>query len=210
MNKRIHLWPVIIMVLSCILFLSCKKDECISNSYALQETWKVTPEKDSIIVGDTLYFVSQFSNKPFDYISNKSVDLSGSAIINTTLGVYVLKSGASNFGSAIDSFQFIPVKGRVETAPNLAPDHIKQIYHEEFGGEYIISFKIIALKRGIYVFGFSDGLARRKNASSCEDGGGIGYVNSNANNHFYFVEQFYGTTNLPSGEREHSYSFKVK
>lgn len=192
------------------MMATCKKNECVGNSYSLQETWNITVEKDSISVGDTLTFLSKFSNKPFDYKINANIDFSGDALVNTTFGVYELKGGSSNMTSAIDSFKFLPILGRVETDPTTNPSALKQVFHEEFGTDYVLKFQIIALKKGIYTLGLSDGLAKRKRNNSCDDGAGIQYANSNTNNHIYFQEQFYGTTNIPANNRTHSYCFKVK
>jgi len=192
------------------MMATCKKNECVGNSYSLKETWNITIEKDSIGVGDTLTFLSKFPNKPFDYNINANIDFSGDALINTTFGVYVLKTGSVNMTSAIDSFRFLPILGRVETDPTTNPSALKQVFHQEYGTDYILKFQIIALKKGIYTFGLSDGLAKRKRANSCDDGAGILFTNSNLNNHIYFQEQFYGTTNIPNSNRTHSYCFKVK
>lgn len=211
MNKRIHILSLLIgLFISCTLLAACKKDECVTNSFTLKETWKILPEKDSINVGDTLTFLSQFSNHPFDYNSNKNVDFSSNAIINSTLGVYVLRPGGTNLVAAIDSFKFLSVLGKIETNASLGADHIKQIFYQEANGNYIINFQIIALKKGIYSLGFSDGIATRNKSTNCDDKAGIVFSNNNANNHIYYLKQFYGTTNLPAGESEHGYCFKVK
>ncbi len=206
-KKHYTIFSAVIVALSCF-FATCKKAECVGYSYSLKESWSVSPGSDSISVGDTITIYSAFPNHPFDYSSNKNVDFSGNAEIGTTLGVYVLKPGTSNFGSAVDSFRFIQMIGRAESAINA--DHVKQIYHTETGNMYILQLKMIALKKGIYCLGISDGIGRRKNSSSCNDNAGILYTISNSDNHIYYYEQFYSTVNLPAGEREHAYLFKVK
>lgn len=192
------------------MMATCKKSECISNSYSLKESWSITPERDSINVGDTLNFISKFLIQPFDYNSNKNVNFGGGASVNTTLVIYCLRPNATNVLSGRDSFNFLELKGKVVSDPNPINNHIKQVYHEEVNNNYELNFKMVALKKGIFAIILSDGLAIKKNGTPCDDGAGILYTNANTNNHVYYQEQFYGTTNIPPSNRTHTYCFKVK
>ncbi len=209
-TKKIWVSILITIVITLNIFSSCKKDNCISNAYQFREKWKILPEKDSINIGDTLIFLSKISNKPFDFNTNKNIDYSGNATINSTFGIYILKNGSNNFIGAVDSFKFINIKGKLVTDPNISPSNLKQTFHDEYQGEYIIECLIIAQKKGIYLFGLSDGISVRKSSTICKDGASIQFTNSNVNNHIYFEEQFYGTTNIPESDRTHGYAFKVK
>ncbi len=69
---------------------------------------------------------------------------------------------------------------------------------------------MVALRKGIYTLTLSDGLAIKQNSTLCKDGAGIEFKIANTNNHIYFEEQFYGTTNIPENNRTHTYCFKVE
>lgn len=199
---------VAVLTISSNLFASCKKNECIGNAYQLKETWSITPQKDSINIGDTLIFNSQFSNHPFDYNSNKNVDFSGNASIGTPFDLRIIK-GLNDLRPAIDSFTFFILTGSIK--PNdRVPHQIKDIEWGENNGIYQIKFGLIAQKKGDYAFTLPDAIGRLKKTKECEDGAGVALTNSNLKNNAYLLRPYYSYPNVPADDSAHIFCIRVK
>ncbi|MCY7293215.1 MAG: hypothetical protein LH615_13640, partial [Ferruginibacter sp.] len=138
-NRCTHYFLILMSPL--FFFGSCKKNkgECLGNAYSLKETWKITPEKDSIYVGDTIVFSSTFANNPFDYNTNKNVNFSGNALIGTGLSISRI-NGYNGFQPALDSFMLYTLEGKFQNN-DIQPNRIKDIFWLEIGSFY--SIKII-------------------------------------------------------------------
>ena len=201
---------VLLFVMFSFLFATCKKNkgECIGNAYKLKETWNLLPQRDSINIGDTLIFSSNFSNQPFDYNTNKNVDFSGNAVIGTSFAVRSI-IGYNNLKDAVDSFDFFSVSGKID--PNtVAPKRIKDLYWLEENNMYKIKFGMVAKKRGDYSFTVPNGLGRLNKNNECESGAGIFLNNSNAKNNMYLFYPYYGGAFVPENDSTHNFCIRVK
>lgn len=197
-----------VLTISSNLFASCKKSECFGNAYQLKETWSITPQRDSINIGDTLIFSSSFSNRPYDYNTQSNVDFSGNALVGTPFGVRFVK-GYNDLKPAIDSFGFFLIAGRYKDN-DISPKHIKDIFWTESNNVYEIKFGIIAKKRGDYSFSVSDAIGRLTEAKECEDGAGIVLSNSNSDNNAELSHPYYGVNYVPGTDSTHIFCIRVK
>jgi len=202
MDTKQNILLIFIISTTC-LFPTCKKGEVINESYTynFKANWSITPERDSINVGDTLTIESTFSNYPFDYNTNLNVDFSGNALIGTSLTLRAIK-GFNNAPPAIDSFSFISLIGKCET--DFQFSYIKQIYWQEINNTYSVKVKIIALKKGIFFISIIDALAKNKKNSAS-----VLLSNNNIKNNSYYLESYYGTI-LPEKDKKYVYCFKVR
>lgn len=192
------------------LFATCKKNkgECIGNSYSLKETWTISPERDSINIGDTLLFSSRFSNRPFDYNTNTNVDFSGNALIGTSFDLRIIK-GFNDLKPSIDSFSFFILEGRYNENDRI-PNQIKDIFWTEVTNFYSIKFGLIAKKKGDYVFTLSDAIGKLRSADNCSNGAGILLANKNIRNNAYLLRPYYNFPNVPSSDSIHIFCIRVK
>jgi hypothetical protein len=206
--------PFFIIVLFFVIlpFLSatCKKNkgECIGNAYSLKETWNVLPQKDSISIGDTLIFSSNFSNRPFDYNTNTNVDFSGSGLVGTSFSIRIVK-GYNDLKPAIDSFSLFLLEGKYNDN-DLKPTQIKDIFWVESNSTYKIKIGIIARKKGDYSITTPDAIGRLKKANECENGAGIILSNSNVKNNAYLSHPYYGLPYVPGTDSTHIFCIRVK
>lgn len=190
-----------------IAFAGCGKDDCIGHSYGFKSTWKVLPEKDSIIEGDTLIFSSTINR--LDLNTNVIIDLGNNSIINTPVAIFSLK-GNGILKPAVDSFEFIVFKGSLISNLTTNPASIKQLTYATYNNEYKFEFKVIAKKKGIYVFGFPDAYLTRDIGNSCKDQGVIQLTNNNINNNLhYYKDLYYQGLPVPADDSSHGFSFKV-
>ncbi len=169
----------------------------------------VYPEKDSINVGDTIWFTSFIPVQMMDTIMNQIIDYSGASNFRTQIN-FDLVSFTNPTAGAVDSFEYVPMKGSISTNP-LSPHAAKTVVYTEQNGNYELSFGLVALKKGIYVVTVIDIENSRKNCSDAY----ITLTLSNINKHQHYLETiFYPGSpwgdNIPLIEQTHSYCFKVK
>lgn len=192
------------------LFATCKKDngECIRNSYSFKEKWIISPQRDSIAIGDTILFSSKISTHPFDYNTNAQIDFSNNALIGTSLSIRSIK-GYNNVKDAVDSFSLFTVDGRFNYNMSL-PGRILDIYWLAVNEFYEIKIGIIAKKKGDYSITLSDALGKLNNNNSCESGAGIILANNNNNNNAYLSHPYYGLPYVPGTDSTHIFCIRVK
>lgn len=192
------------------LFATCKKNkgECIGNAYKLKETWNVLPQRDSVNIGDTLFFSSSFSNMPFDYNTNTNVDFSGNALIGTPFSIRSIK-GFNNLKPAIDSFSYFLLEGSYKDG-DLSPNEIKSIFWIESNNQYKIKIGIIARRKGDYMVTIPDAIGRLKKENECESGAGITLSNSNSKNNAYLSRPYYSLPSVPLNDSIHMFCIRVK
>lgn len=165
-------------------FLGCRK-KCINNHYDFHGTGLFYPEKDSIEVGDTIWCNSIIPMKNLDINSNQTIDYSGASNFATDINFNIINSNDPTIG-AVDSFKYIPVNGDIST--NLNSTHAsKSVTYLEETDNYLLTFGIVALKKGIYVMTVVDIENSYKKCSKA-------YINFNLNNidkHQYYLKEIY-------------------
>ena len=198
------------MVLFGILLLdpSCKK-LCVPASYSFRiNNCMIQPDKDSINIGDTLYFNSVFSTTMINLTDGKNIDYSSADNMGDILGVGEL-IGQNTISDAVKYFSYIPMVGKIYTDSSVDPFRVKQTSYSEENGYYILKFGIVPQKSGIYIFSIADmpDVVRKCARSSI-----IMQFSSSINNHLYYLKDIYygGGPIIYSGDPTHTYSFKVK
>ncbi len=206
--KKTWLSILITIVITSNFFATCKKEECIGNTYQLKESWKIFPQKDSINIGDTLIFTSIISNMPLDYNSNKVINFTGNALIGTS---FITRQiiGLNNLRDAVDSFDYFVIDGKLDANSNV-PKRTKDLYWIENSGFYKAKFGIIARKKGNYSFTLPDALAKLSKNNNCSDGAGIILSNTNSNNNAYLSHPYYDLNYVPGTDSAHIFCIRVK
>lgn len=209
-TKNPLLYILLFLILFSFLFATCKKNkgECIGNAYQLKETWNVLPQRDSINIGDTLIFSSNFPNRPFDYSSNKNIDFSGNALVGTPFMVRIVK-GYNDLRPAIDSFSLFLLEGRYQDN-DLKPSQIKDIFWMESNSVYKIKIGIICRKKGDYLITIPDAIGKLTLDNSCGSGAGIYLSNNNIKNNMYLFYPYYGGPFVPQNDSTHNFCIRVK
>ena len=212
-NMGIKSWilqTTIIFVFFSFLSSTCKKKkgECIGNTYQLKETWNILPQRDSINIGDTLIFSSNFSNRPFDFNTNSNVDFSGNALVGTPFMVRIIR-GYNDLRPAIDSFSLFLLDGRYNDN-DIKPSQIKDIFWMESNSAYKIKIGIIARKKGEYLITIPDAIGKLTKDNSCASGAGIYLSNNNIKNNMYLFYPYYGGSFVPQNDSTHNFCIRVK
>lgn len=209
-KKNLLLITVTILV---IVINSCHK-RCIPESYALTggiSTFR--PDADSIHVGDTLWFSSSFPvNLKYPKGSGTDsavVDLSGASNVATDIH-FDASPKKDTVTRALDSFRIIPLIGKIEINP-LDEHGAATITFKEEQGNFIASFGIVALKKGIYYITILDIYQVMKN---CTKASVAIPISSGINQHLNYLDSVYfpGSIyepSIPNFEITHDYCFKV-
>lgn len=183
-----------------ILSYSCHK-ACHERNYIFTTNNLFYPEKDSIQVGDTLWLTCTISkNQRLVYFSGAE-NLGGNLIISN------IDSFGNSSRGAVEKFTYFNVAGSVYSVPNLNPKNDKQVSYLETDSAYNLNVGIIALKKGIYIFSFSDDPGVYRTGSPSCGVANFLFVNANKNKHLYLFEDLHGK--LGENDNLHSYCFKV-
>lgn len=203
----------IAILLSGFFIIGCHKN-CDPKSYDLNGgISNFFPSKDSIHIGDTLWFASSVpvDLKYWNYTGNDSVFLNMSGAENVATDIHFITFPQKNlYLEALDSFKLIPIKGQIQVNP-LAPHGAETVNFVEEQGSFVVSFGIVAQKRGVFCITILDIDFARKN---CIEASITIPINDTVNQHLYFLDSVYFPGSryepaIPNYELTHDYCFKV-
>lgn len=194
-----------ILIIVILINSGCPKP-CNQSSYAFNINCQITPDKDSIHVGDTLYLKSSFSDSLIDQTSGQLIIYNNSGGIGSTLSVSTLLPGDTLATDAVFNFDYFIINGNIYNERNIPrPDGVQQLTYQEVGKMYLLKVGLIAKKTGNYVFGLGDGISISSRCSNASFSTSI----NNTNQHFYLVEQWIPGDVLNDYGKRHVYYFKV-
>jgi hypothetical protein len=196
------------VVFVTVFFCACHKP-CLPAKYSFTGgTASVFPDKDSIQIGDTLWFATSLplTYKYWNGGADSSVyNLSGATNVATDIHLTAL-IGPNQLVGAIDSFLFTPAtKGSYRTH-SLIPQAGKTITYAQGSNSYDFSFGIIAQKKGIYCLTIIDIYQAMKNCNKIS----VVVEMKNTDSHLHYLRDiYYGGGNIDQVDLTHSYCFKV-
>jgi hypothetical protein len=201
MNRLLIAFIMIFSIELAVTIGSCGKP-CHEPDHNFRIFDSFFPEKDSIKIGDTLFFTC--------IILKMETDIDTHVLINFSnldnLGNNLIVSDISKFNqqrNAADSFSFFNVYGEIYSDQYSA----KQLKFEESDTSYSLKVGLIALKAGRYIFTLPDAPGiYRKGHLKCGRGN-FEILNSNVDKHLYLFENIWGQ--LSTYDSLHSYCIKV-
>lgn len=191
-----------------IVVSSCHK-RCIPRQFNLNGgTLSVFPDKDSIHIGDTLWFNCSIPVNLKYHVSNASdsgnYNITGATNFRTDFQLTTLLSVNMQAG-AIDSFSFMAGAGGFQSEP-LDPDTRKIISFEEINGNYIFSLALVPKKKGIYALIIIDIYQAMIRCDKLS----VAILMSNMDNHLHYLADIYfGGQPVDPLDLTHDYCFKV-
>ena len=198
-----------------ILFAICGCHKlCSPANYRLAGGISIfSPVKDSIHIGDTLWFSCSFpANSKFKNLNdNDSINLNLSKASNVITDIHVSAiPKRDTITDALDSFIFINGKGAIYVN-HLAPHTAETITFIEENNKYQSSWGIVAQKKGIYVITIIDMYQIEK---SCIKASLTIPITDSIDKHLYFLNEIYFPGSryeqgIPGYELTHDYCFKV-
>lgn len=197
------------LLIVAVINSGCPKP-CIEANYSFAVNSQITPDLDSVKVGDTIFLTSSFSTKLTDHASGQMIDYGNSTGIGSTLAVSNLPIGDTIAKDAVFNFDYTSLSGRVYNDRNIPrPDGVQQLTYQEIGGNYVLKVGLIAKQTGNYILGLGDGLSNGRNTSrSCKKASFNISIN-NTNQHFYLIKNWVPGIILNDYGKKHVYYFKV-
>ncbi len=184
----------------------CKK-RCVEVNYSLKAFVNVSPSKDSLLVGDTLYFESKTSTLFYDYNNSRNVDFSGAINFGTALGIGELNLSADSIRGAINNFILIPLKG--EFSSSALPQKVKQVKFVEESGFYYFKLGIVPKQKGIYSISLADATNTIHRSSKCEKAN-ISVEYQAIDQHLHYLQDlYYKGAPIAQIDKTHVYCFQV-
>jgi hypothetical protein len=204
---------IITATILAFLIIACQK-HCIPMTYALTGGISTfNPDKDSIRVGDTLWFSTSFPVK-LKYVASSSsdsemVDLNGATNVGTDIHIIAFPK-KNLYTGALDSFLILPLIGTVAVNP-LAADAAETINLQEVQNNFVSAFALVAQKKGVYCIQIIDIYQAMKNCTKASVTLPIGNL---VNQHLNYLDSVYfpGSRYEPSissFDLTHDYCFTV-
>ena len=189
------------------IFGTCKKGGlgCADTVYSFQIGENVTPDKDSIRIGDTIFLNVNAPTKLNDLQSGNLIDYSGAANFGNVIGLLRFLPGHQSRG-AINDFNLLVVKGT--KVNSIDPLTNQEVLFTEENGSYKFSMAVIPKDTGRYVLTISNAAnVYRKNNKCTKASFTIDFQSTNQ--HFYFLQLWRPDLILDERGKKKVYYFKV-
>jgi hypothetical protein len=99
-----------------VLFTACPLAECLEGNRVFDASqYRFSPPDSLLKVGDTLWLTSRFSCKALTNLVTKMPEDYCGASVGSSLSILSMLS--ISFKGAVDSFDFVSIKGRIFTHP---------------------------------------------------------------------------------------------
>ena len=198
---------LIVAFISLIQLTGCDPPE--GPSYAFSVTASLSPSRDTVSIGDTLYLTSSFPTKLTDNRTGKIVDYSNSVDLSSSIGF----ADFTKFGTTTDStttkyMHYVKLEGDVyndKTMPLYWNGN--RVRYEENDGYYKLKIGMIPQKKGMYIFSIGDPFS---NGQAGHSGRSASFTISlvNTEQHLHYYEDIYGPKSY--SDRVRAYCFVVK
>lgn len=181
----------------------CKKEGCSDEKFLFEVSVKASPDRDSILINDTIWLEINESVNLKDLTTNTFVNFNNAANLGSTIGFEELLGNSQRQDAVID-FSYFLTSGTEISSIN--PARFKEYLLKEESGRYIFRLGIIPKKIGIFRIGFSDAANVFIKNNGCKKAD-FKILFKNTNQHLYFNDQNFGIiTPIPNA----MYCFKVK
>ena len=192
---------IIVLLLSARCGKPCKEAQY---QFFMQEIFY--PEKDSMLVGDTLFLSSSHSTTFKDTLSNSLINFND-ANLGTNLRILRFPDNSTTVVGGINDFNIITLHGMPSGNDNI-PEENKGFYFEEKDNNYLLNLAFVPKQKGIYAISLGNSLGTIQRGQSCVKAD-IEIANANINNHLYFYQNWRPGYVISNYEKTHMYCLKV-
>ncbi len=173
-----------------IISSGCPKP-CIEASYSFAANTQISPDLDSIKIGDTLYLISTFPTSLFDQTNRTIIDYSNANDIESTLSIAQLITGDSIPKGSVHDFRYTSELGMIYNVANIpSPETIQQLRYQQVANNYQIKVGLIPQHAGIFALGIGNGLSNGRNKSNKCEKASFMFTIANTAQHIYFFQPF--------------------
>ncbi len=191
---------------------TCTKDGvlgCANSVYSFKTGVQAYPDKDSILVGDTIWLEVNIPTKLIDVSTNTLVDFSDAANFGSAISFDMFIGGSiSNPGIsfAANNFNFFLSKGNAVI--NGSTERIREYLFIQSNNTYTFKLGIIPKRKGVFGIGFGNAANVYRKSDKCSKAGyEIDFENTIQ--HLYLYQNNRPGYDINNYENKHLYCFKV-
>ncbi len=180
---------------------------CAKTTYNFKADIRAYPDRDSIRVGDTIWYEASIPTAITDIRTKHIINYSGAVNLGSDYSLQKLIGGSiSDPGPAAGDFKFILITGKDVTKSSFERSRV--CLFTEINNNYIFKLGIIALKKGVYISGIGNpNNVYRENDSCTKASYAINFANTNQ--HLYLYQSNWPGYNIMGLELTNAYCFKV-
>jgi hypothetical protein len=200
-----------LIIITASLFLqgcNCTKTglglDCAQTKYSFELGVKATPDKDSIAIGDTLWFEVNSPIQFKDAVTAQIIDYSKAENLGSGITFSALSSNSEFTVNSVDKFNYV-LKDGIELRHGYSNGLGNEYQFIEKNNRYVFLLGIVAKEKGVYSIVFSNaGNVYRSNDKCTKASFNIIFENTNQH---YPLNPFYIPGTNPRGG---DYYFVVK
>jgi len=183
---------------------------CVEANYSFLANSKLSPDLDSIRLGDTLSLTSTFPTSLIDQKSGILIDYSNATDIESTLSIAQLISGDSIPKGSVYDFKYYSQVGMIYNATNIpSPETVQQLKYQQKGNNYQLKVGLIPQHVGIFALGIGNGLSNTRTRSNKCENASFQFTISSTSQHIYYFQNWRPNFILSPLDTLKLYCFKV-
>ena len=194
---------VLFIIAITSIYSTCKKGGlgCANTVYDFKISVHAYPDKDSIRIGDTIWFEVNAPTTLKDKGTNSLINYSGTENLGSAIGFEKIIN-STTFKSSTNTFTYKLITG--EETQNANPTLIKEYLFKEQSGNYVFKLGVIPKEIGIFGIVFSNATNVYRNIDKCTKASFEINFDS-TNQHYYLNPNFQGGPTPIGGD----YYFRV-
>lgn len=195
---------IVVLGISIIITLnSCGKKGCANTAYNFVVGVKAYPDKESIRLGDTLWFEINAPTNLTDITSNTTIDYSGAENLGSAIGFGRITNNITV--ESADTFSYITKVGVPVSNPNTTK--IREFLFVQINKNYVFKLGIIPKEKGVFGVGFSNAANVYRSSDKCTKA--AFKINFENTHQHYYLNPIINSTNSDTTKSSGSYYFKV-
>ena len=206
MKNNFCFLAILVFISMTATFSTCKKGGlgCANTVYNFQIPETITPDNDSVHIGDTLFLKVLTSSNISDLQTGRIIDYSNTSNLGNV--VTILKFINNQTPGAISDFNLTILNGT--KVGSIDPTSEQEFSFAERNGNYNFLLSIVPKDTGRYVITIGDAAnVYRKNDKCVKANFMINFEQTNQ--HFYLLREWRPDLILDENGKRHVYYFKV-
>lgn len=178
--------------------------------YSFNVTSQISPDHDSIRVGDTILLQSLIPFQLQEQQTGATINYTNAKTIGSDIRIGRLENDASVSVDAVNDFNYFSTLGSIYNDRNIpSPDGVQQLRYEATGEGYQLKVGFVAKRTGVYAFGLGDASSNGRNSShSCEKAA-FHVSLTDTDQHVYYYEKWRPDYTLTNDDLQRIYCFKI-
>jgi hypothetical protein len=207
MATKIYSIGTLLIILASTVFSTCRKGslDCASARYSFEIAASITPDKDSIHIGDTIILKVHTPTTLYDLQSGRSIDYKNAMNLGNVI-TFLKFLPANRSTGAINNFSLSIEKGT--KVKSIDPQSQLEVLFFEDNGNYLFDLSIVPRDTGRYVITIGNAANVYRRNDNCTKANFIMDF-QNTNQHLYFLNLWRPDLAIDGQGKKKVYYFKV-